>query len=344
MTPPAFLPRVLRRREASVALQGGGAHGALTWGVLDRLLENGISPKAVTGTSAGTINALALADGWARGRHDGAREQLAAVWEANGKGFPSWMVSGPDEAPILTTSAKTAIGLAGRFSPYQLNPFNHDPLRALLSEHIDFERLTSKAAPRLYIAATMVRTGLVRFFTNRELTIDVALASACLPAISKAVEIDGEAFWDGGYSANPGISPLALNKACPADLILVLIVPRSYDGLPNTRAQIDARESEFSFTTAFRRETQILRDLSVAAEAGPIHGRLERRLRSLRWHLIDGAPVLEKLNPQTRIIAYTPFLEFLRDQGREIADEWLRGPGRRLGNSSSASLDSIVGH
>lgn len=343
MPSPAFLPRILRRREASFALQGGGAHGAFTWGVLDRLLEAGIGPDGITGTSAGTINALALADGWLRDRHDGARERLAAVWEANAAAFPSWMVTGPDEAPILTTSAKTALGLAGRMSPYQLNPFNHDPLRSLLTKHIDFERLAAAPAPRLFIAATKVRTGQVRFFTNRDLTVEAALASACLPAMSKAVEIDGEAYWDGGYSANPGLSPLVLGTGLSPDVVVVLIVPLSFDGLPNTKAQIEGREAEFAFTTAFRREAQVLQEMTTAAGRSALPGRLERRLRGMRWHLVDGAQVLEELDPLTRITAYGPFLEYLRDEGREVANEWLAISGRQLGKASSVPLSRIVG-
>lgn len=341
--PRLRLPRLLRRAPVSFALQGGGAHGAFTWGVLDRLLQAGIDVGAVAGTSAGTMNALALADGWLAGRHDGARQKLADVWTANAKAFPSWMVSGPDTNPTLTSSAKTAIGVAGKLSPYQTNPFNLDPLRTLLQTHIDFERVSRASSPRLYIAATQVRTGLARFFDNKEITVDVALASACLPAVSKAVTVNGEAYWDGGYSANPGLSCLAFDPALPEDILVVLIVPRSFPGVPNTRQQIQNREAEFAFSTSFRREAQLIAESTRIAEGTMLGGRLERRLKEVRWHLIDGGGHLGRLNPQTRLIAHQPFLEYLRDQGRELADQWLQENEPQLGRNGTVTLRDLVG-
>ena len=327
----------------SFALQGGGAHGAYTWGVLDRLLEAGIDVGAVTGTSAGTVNALALADGWLAGKHDGARQKLADVWEANAKAFPAWMVTGSDEAPLLTTSAKAAIGVAGRLSPYQTNPFNLDPLRTLLNSQIDFERVAASDTVKLFIAATEVRTGMARFFVNSEITVDVALASACLPAVSKAVEIDGEAYWDGGYAANPGLSPLALDPRLPADVMVILIVPRSFPQVPNTKTLIEGREAEFAFTTSFRREVQLIEQATRMAGQTMLGGRLERRLKAVRWHLIDGGPFTGQLNPHTRLIAHGPFLEHLRDQGRAHAQEWLAECEPSLGRAGTVSLRDLVG-
>ncbi len=197
------------RKTLNLALQGGGALGALTWGVLDRLLEEPhLHIEAISGTSAGAMNAAALASGWIKGGRDGARETLSSFWEAVGScNYPLGPRSG--------ASAKLMIDLARLFSPYQLNPFDINPLRKIISKLIDFEALRSPRAIRLFIAATRLSIGTLKLFENAELSVDALLASACLPTLSHAIEIGGESYWDGAYSGNPAIHPLLYQCRAP---------------------------------------------------------------------------------------------------------------------------------
>ena len=229
----------------SLALQGGGAHGAYTWGVLDRLLEDDWRLDGISGTSAGAMNAVALADGWVRGGAEGARESLAGFWEAvadstpfeldllhslNGLGGLGGGADGSLPAPV-----NLMLGLTRLFSPYQLNPFDLNPLRDVVEKRFDFERIRSQCRLRLFIAATQVRTGKVRLFHTHEISADALLASACLPTLHHAVEIDGEAYWDGGFTANPAVYPLIYDCTTP-DILLVLLNPLRH---PEARPRTD---------------------------------------------------------------------------------------------------------
>lgn len=312
---------LLRRssgRGLTLALQGGGAHGAFTWGVLDRLLELGrFDLRAITGTSAGAVNAVALASGLASGGVDGARQCLADVWGAVGSS-PSvgYFVTGPSDSPSLTPSARTVLRLSKSLSPGQLNPLGTDPLADTLRKFVDFELLQTDRAPRIALAATGARTGRLRLFGNAELTVDTVIASACLPAIHKAVLVDGEPYWDGGYTANPPLLP-ALDFA-PSDVLMVLICPTTHESTPTTSSQIKARESEFAFTASFLREAELLAAATARAADSTwlTRGHLERRLLRIRWHVLDAGPVLARLSPESRVIAHRPFLESLREKGR----------------------------
>ncbi len=205
------LPRRIAGRRLSLALQGGGAHGAFTWGVLDRLLEVGrLDLDTVSGSSAGAVNAVTLATGWLEGGAEGARERLAQLWQAVSERTRS--------LPLAPGAVRAfAIGLAAHlFSPHDLNPLGIDPLRDIVEGLVDFERLRGQRGLRLLVAATSVRTGTARIFETREMTVDVVLASAALPQLHEPVLIDGEAYWDGGLSSNPPLVELALRSARPA--------------------------------------------------------------------------------------------------------------------------------
>ncbi len=211
-----------------LALQGGGAHGAFTWGVLDALLEDGRFPiSAISGTSAGAMNALALAHGQLRGGAEAARESLGDFWRAVGTQLPFEMLMiGPTDSPGLAPGMRALMHWTRLLSPYQLNPLGLNPLRDVLEAQIDFKRLRSSRAPRLFIAATHASTGRLRLFGNAELSVEAALASACLPTVHHAVMIDGEPYWDGGYSANPALFPLV--RCGVADLLIVSLSPLDY--------------------------------------------------------------------------------------------------------------------
>lgn len=333
-----------KSRSLGVALQGGGAHGAFTWGVLDRVLEEGrYDIQAITGTSAGAVNAVAVAHGLLSGGPDGARETLATVWTELGKKGPSSaLISGSDHDPSYSLLARMGQVMTSSMSPQQLNPLKLDPVGDVLSQHIDFERIRSHKSPlQLGIAATDTRNGRLRIFTRDELTVQMVLASACLPRLTSAVQIDDRSYWDGGYAANPPLLPLV--EAGPDDALLVLIVPSEFDGTPTSATEIDGRETEFRFLSGFLRETQLLAEATELARTStwPFVGRLEKQLRRMRWHLIDGGVVTGELNPENRGLAHAPFLESLRDAGRNHAEEWLAKCGKRVGRSATADLATL---
>jgi NTE family protein len=327
------------RPTLGLALQGGGAHGAFTWGVLDALLEaDRFGIGAISGTSAGAMNALALAQGLLRGGAEAARESLAAFWHAVGTQLPFEMLMvGPTDNPGLAPGLRALMHWTRLLSPYQLNPLGLNPLREVLAAQIDFERLKQRDAPRLFVAATHANTGRLRLFDNHSLSIEAALASACLPTLQQAVMIDGEPYWDGGYSANPALFPLV--RSGPADLLIVSLSPLAYDSVPVSADDIRSRALEFSFNAGFLREATLLAEACAEARASRFSiGRLERRLARLRTHLIDAHDDLGTLSAESRLIAHLPFLERLRDLGRARAQRWLAEHGERIGRGATVDL------
>ncbi|MBK6717077.1 MAG: patatin-like phospholipase family protein [Burkholderiales bacterium] len=329
-----------------LALQGGGAHGAFTWGVLDALLEAGdLRITGLSGASAGALNAVALADGFTRGGPDGARESLALLWTQVAAGAPldGWLAGSP-EAPTLAPPAQWALQWTRLLSPGQWNPLQINPLRNLLAQQIDFERLRRECRLKLYLSATHANSGRLRLFGAEELSLDVLMASTCLPTLHAAVEIDGEPYWDGGYSANPPLLPL-VTEAQVDDLLIVVLDPLSHGETPHNVEQIRSRAVEIAFSGPFLREAALLGELQQRAQSSqrsPLRwwGRsgLEQQLRRSRVHLIDAQEALGHLSPQTRLLPHLPFLERLRDLGRERAQAWLAGEGQQLGRGSTVNL------
>ena len=328
----------------SLALQGGGAHGAFTWGVLDALLERGAHRiEAVSGTSAGAVNAVALAQGWMEGGAAGARHRLAEVWRAIGTGLPfEWLTVGDGEDLALAPAARAMLRWTQVLSPYQLNPLDLNPLRELLSAQIDFDALRRRSPMALYLAATHANSGRLRVFRQRELSVETVLASACLPTLHQAIVIDDEPYWDGGYSANPALFPLVA-EGRPADLLIVMLSPLQHLQWPRTAAQIQERTLEIAFNATFLREAQLLAQAQRLAQRSLWPGGvLDRRLRRLRWHVIDAQEPLGRLKGETRLIAHLPFLQRLHEHGRRAARAWLDGDGRRAGQASSADLLALL--
>ncbi len=323
----------------NLALQGGGAHGAFTWGVLDALLDDPrIEFEGLSGSSAGAMNAIAFADGWMKGGRDGAREGLAAFWTGVGKQLPPSVIQGEGDTISLSPAGKFVAEWTGHFTPGQFNPLDLNPLRDVLSRQIDFERLRAHSPFKLFVGATQVRTGKLRVFRETELSVDVLLASACLPAIHHTVEIEGEPYWDGGYAANPAVFPLFYECESP-DVLLVLLSPLEREGIPGTVAEIEARVVELGFSAHFMRE---MRMFAQAHEfSGPAflsRGRLERRLRKMRFHMIDSSRVMSLERSETKLLAHTPFLEHLHDQGRERAMIWLDDHGDDVGQRPTVDV------
>src|SRR6202035_5364722 len=272
-----------------LALQGGGSHGAFTWGVLDRLLEEPwMKIDAISGTSAGAMNAAVLVDGWSKGGADGARAALDTYWRRVSRAAPfSPLQRSPVERllgrwTLDTSPAYLAIDLMSRaLSPYDLNPMGFNPLRQILAESIDFERLVASPI-KLFITATNVHTGRGRIFRNSQITPDVLLASACLPTMFQAVEIEGEAYWDGGFAGNPTITPL-VRESDAHDTILVQINPTERPEAPRSAAEILNRMNEISFNSALAKELRMIALLRQVVDAGTGEG---ARWANMRAHRI----------------------------------------------------------
>jgi NTE family protein len=328
-----------------LALQGGGAHGAFTWGVLDALLEDPrIHLEGLSGSSAGAMNAVVLADGWLKGGRDGARQSLAEFWAAVGKQLPSGMVTqGESDAIDLAPASKLMANWASYFSPAQLNPFDLNPLRDLLESQIDFERLRAQSPFKLFVGATRASSGKLRVFREHELSVDVLLASACLPKIHHAVEIDGDAYWDGGYSANPAVFPLFYD--CDArDVLLVLLAPLQREGTPHSVEDIEARIVEIAFSAHFMREMRMFAQASAFARPTFLtRGRLEKRLQQMRFHMIDSSELATLERTETKLLAYGPFLERLRAQGRERGTAWLSNHAAQIGRQATIDVNEHFG-
>jgi NTE family protein len=327
-----------------LALQGGGSHGAFTWGVLDRLLEEPwIKIEAISGTSAGAMNAAVLVDGWSRGGADGARTALDTYWQRVSRAAAfSPLQRSPLERmrgrwTLDTSPAYLAIDLISRiFSPYDLNPMGFNPLRQILAESIDFDRLAASPI-KLFITATNVHTGRGRIFRNNQITPDVLLASACLPTMFQAVEIDGEAYWDGGYAGNPTITPL-VRESDAHDTILVQINPRESPKTPRTAGDILDRLNEISFNSPLMKELRMIALLRQAADPGHGEG---ARWAAMRTHRIM-TDKLAEFGASSKLNAEWEFLAILKAEGRKSAGEFLISHGADLGTKSSADLDILL--
>lgn len=317
-------------RTINLALQGGGAHGAFTWGVLERLLEEEhLRVEGISGTSAGAMNAVALAQGLTVGGRDGAREALSTLWASVADQLsPLSPASGglaqlSDRNGDLSPLMHAFIAFTRFFSPSQLNPLGVNPLRNILRTQVDFEMLREHCALKLFIAATQVRTGQLRLFQTHELTAEMVLASSCLPSLHHPVEIDGEIYWDGGYSANPAVFPLA--EHCRArDMVVVLLHPLSRPRIPRTSRDIYNRITELSFNATFLREMRAIANAKQDRRFGLFFGdRLARRIRRARFYLIEASDLMSELKVESQLNTHASFLNMLKDQGRAHASRWL---------------------
>ena len=314
-------------KTVSLALQGGGAHGAFTWGVLDAILQDGrLAIEAITGASAGAMNAVVLAEGWIEGGPEGAREQLRKFWKRvslDGAlsaaqqrlinriiGF--WSHDGSPAHLWLDAWTRS-------LSPYETNPLDINPLRDALAELINFGRVRSCRDMKLFIAATNVWTGKVHIFNGPELTADHVVASACLPTIFQAVEIGGEPYWDGGYTGNPALFPLFYETKCD-DILLVQINPIERRATPRTAHEIQNRLTEITFNSGLLRE---LRSVDFVLRLID-EGKLSRdEYKRVLLHRITGGERLDAFAASSRLNAEWSFFKELKDLGRAITKKWL---------------------
>jgi NTE family protein len=327
-----------------LALQGGGSHGAFTWGVLDRLLEEPwLRIDGISGTSAGAMNAVVMVDGYEKGGPEGARAALGEFWRrvSHAARFspirrsPMDVLLGRwtlDSSPFFV-----AFDLAARlFSPYDLNPQGANPLRDILADSVDFKR-AAKSPIHLFVTATNVRTGRGRVFRNNELTPDVLLASACLPTLFQAIEIDGEAYWDGGYSGNPTITPL-VRECTSHDTLLIAVNPVERQGTPRSARDILDRLNEVSFNATLLKELRMIALLRQVADVGSGEG---ARWAGMRIHLISSAAI-DELGASSKFNAEWDFLTMLKVEGRRSAESFLAAHGGNVGKKSTLNLDVLL--
>ena len=327
-----------------LALQGGGAHGAFTWGVLDRLLEEPqLQIEGISGTSAGAMNAAVLVHGHAAGGSKGAKAALEDFWRRVSRAatfspfrrtpldvlLGRWTM---DTSPIFL-----AFDMAARvFSPYDLNPRGANPMRDILAECVDFGNL-AQSSIRLFVTATNVRTGRGRVFRNADLTPDVLLASACLPTLFQAIEIDGEAYWDGSYVGNPTITPL-VRECASSDTVLVQVNPVERPSTPRSAREILDRLNEVSFNSPLMKELRLIAVLRQVANAGDCEG---ARWAGMRIHRIASEMMVE-LGYSSKLNAEWEFFCMLRDEGRRCAEIFLQNHFEDLGRRSTFDLDSLL--
>jgi NTE family protein len=325
----------------SLALQGGGAHGAFTWGVLDAILSDGrLAIEAVTGASAGAMNAVVMIEGWIEGGVDGARTQLETFWKrvsldgslsAAQRGLLD-RVLGYWSAPIWTDM------LTRRFSPYETNPLNINPLRDAIGALIDFERVRACTDVQMFISATNVWTGKVAVFRGTELTADHLMASACLPTVFQAVEIDGQPYWDGGYMGNPALFPI-FYEAVSDDILLVQINPVERRETPRTVRQIQDRLNEITFNGNLLRELRSIEFVTRLIDDGKLSPEEYKRVL---MHRIDGSGVLDDHGAASRLNAEWDYFVTLRDAGRRTAKAWLKAHYSAIGERSTLDLKAAV--
>lgn len=326
-------------KRVTLALQGGGSHGAFTWGVLERLLEDErIVIEGISGSSAGAINATVLAHGFATGGRDGGIRALETFWQRMVATTPSggWAF---DPAGRKAGPTMDALMFLSRFlTPGQLNPFNLNLLRDVLAAQVDFSVFREDSAIKLFVAATQIATGRARIFATPEVSLDVLLASACLPSFNQPVVIDGEAYWDGGLTANPPLRPLLYHCDAP-DMLIVAVNPRRRQDAPATADEIRQRLTEISFNAAAASELEgiVLAKKEAERDRWSL-GRVDRRLRRLNLHMIDAEDYMNQLDVSSRLNTDAGFIAALRKEGRERAGAWLRRNFRHIGTRSSFVL------
>jgi NTE family protein len=329
-------------KTVNLALQGGGSHGAFTWGVLDFLLEDErLDIAAITGTSAGAMNAVVLAEGYVNGGREGARANLAQFWRSvasenalspvQGKLFDLFFGTGTIASQL---TAWWTDFLTHYASPYEFNPFDLNPLRDHLNEAVDFTKVRACNKIKLFVPATNVHTGKIKVFYGCELTAEHVMASACLPFIFRAVLIDGVPYWDGGYMGNPALFPLFYETHCP-DIVIVQINPIERDETPITASDIQNRLNEITFNGALMGELRAIDFVNRLVDSGKLSP--ENYMRPF-VHRIDGGQVLRPFSAATKLDASWSLINQFFEFGRGAAKDWLDKTYDAIGKESSLDL------
>lgn len=328
-----------------LALQGGGAHGAFTWGVLDRLLEDDrIQIEGICGTSAGALNGVVVADGLDSEGKEGARKALKNFWSA--------VSQAGSFSPLQRTLLDRLLGrwtldfspgyitfdlMSRLVSPYQLNPLDLNPVRSLIARLVDFDHVRHAEGIKLFVAATNVRTGKLKIFRRDEMTVDMVMASACLPFMFQAVEIDGEAYWDGGYMGNPSLFPL-VDECQSHDIVIVQINPILREELPRSAGDILNRINEITFNASLIKDIRSMALLKKLIDAGDLE---HERYKDVLFHRINADAELKPLGVSSKVNTEWAFLEHLHDVGYRTTSVWLEDNYRNLGKRSTIDIGSV---
>lgn len=340
-------PRPANFKTINLALQGGGAHGAFTWGVLDALLEDErIDFEAISGTSAGAMNAVALADGLMRNGTLGARDRLGAFWRRVSQEGSSGGPAGELVKSLLGFWHMQAFSpfsffeqFANFMSPYRSNPLNINPLRDLIGHLIDFDNVRANDGLKLFVSATNVRSGKIKVFSGEEITADAIMASACLPYIFQAVEIGKEAYWDGGYTGNPALFPFFDETETP-DILVVQVNPVWRDDLPKSPQEITERASEITFNSSLLREFRAIDFVNRMIDEGRLDA---KRYRRNRIHRIDATEALAQYSAASKLDTSWHFFQELHAAGRAAAQVWLKEHYDDLGVRGTVDLRAEFG-
>ncbi len=342
----AFEPSTTVTKKINVALQGGGAHGAFGWGVLDKLMEDGrIEIDAMSATSAGAMNATVYAYGFMKGGRDGAREMLELFWRrvSDAGRMSSPVRSSPVDAWLKAFGFREPLAyrafefVTHMLSPYEFNPLNLNPLKDVLVETVDFDELRQCTSTVLHLCATSVRTGKPRIFTNSEVTPEAVLASACLPMLFQAVEVDGEHYWDGGFIGNPAIYPL-IYDAETRDILIIHINPIVREELPKTSADIMNRVNEISFNSSLMREMRAIAFVSKLVDDDWLRPEMRDKLNKVFVHSIRSDDVMSSFSVASKYNTDWDFLMRLRNLGREAAAAWLDAHFQDINVKSSIDI------
>jgi NTE family protein len=334
----------VNKKKVGMALQGGGAHGAFTWGVLDRLLEEeNLIADAMCGTSAGAVNAVTCAYGLHMGGPQKAKELLEELWKRVAMSGSFLFKPGAFDKAYGSGDIYNSAGymwfnaISQVLSPYNFNPFNYNPLKDILTNLIDFEELTKYNKKKLFICATNVKTNRAKIFTNKEITVDAVMASACLPFLFQAVEIEGEYYWDGGYMGNPPIFPLISNTELH-DIVLIKINSININSVPTTARDIADRVNEISFNSSLINEMKLIHYRNELIRNGILTSDGKNN-REIFVHTISGYEALSQLNYSSKMNTSWDFLVELKNKGRDIADNWIRNDFKQVGLKSTFDVE-----
>lgn len=336
-------------KRINLAMQGGGAHGALLWGILDALLEDDkIEFDSISATSAGAINATILAHGLANGGKKGAREALRTFWEtvSNISNSYQWMKMTPFES-LLGTKTENSVSymifdqLNKLFSPYQLNPLNINPLRDLIKKTVDFKKINDSSELQLFISATNVKTGKIRVFTNNEINLDSVMASACLPFLFQAVKIKDDYYWDGGYMGNPAIFPLFYHSKC-RDILILHINPIYRENVPNTTTEILNRVNEISFNSSLMREMRAVSFINKLLDENWIKDEYKDQIHRYYMHAIRADVTMQSFSMASKMNTDWDFINQLYTEGRNQGIAWLETHQKDIGKKTSIDMSEYL--
>jgi len=330
----------------SLALQGGGTHGAFAWGVIDYILEQeSINIDAISGTSTGAVNALALTSGYAGGGREGARKQLQAFWKKASVAAslsplqPTIVDRMMGNSKLMFSPSFVALDfITSIFSPYQFNLFDINPLKDIIDETVDFKAVRNSTTPKVFLSATNVKTGKSKVFQNGELSLDAALATTCLPFMFKTANVDGVGYWEGGFTGNPSLQPL-VNECDTTDIIIIQTIPAFDADIPNKATDILDRAIDISFNSSLQLEIQGIELINSLLDKGQLQA---KEFRKVNLHIIEASDIISTLGRASKLNADYAFVEYLRDLGRQVAEEWFSKNYENIGKKTTIKTQAAA--